>query len=65
MSARQACGVIGFSPVCFVRFKKILKKVDAIEQGEVIVTHKINGVARKIHPGARECLVCCLVSFCL
>jgi hypothetical protein len=45
MSARQACGVIGFSPVYFVRFKKILKKVDAIVQGEDIVSHKINGAA--------------------
>ena len=56
MSARQACGVIGFSPVYFVRFKKILKKVDAIVQGEGIVSHKINGAARKIHPGRASVL---------
>ena len=30
--------------------------MDAIEQGEAIVTHKINGAAQKIHPGCASVL---------
>jgi hypothetical protein len=56
MSTRRACSVIGLSPVYFVCFKKVLKKVDAIDQGEAIVAHKINGAARKIHPGRENVL---------
>jgi len=56
MSCCQACATIGFSQIYYIRFKKAIKKVDDLEQGVALVTQKINGTARRIHPGRTSIL---------
>ena len=53
VTVRQACLLIGVSPMYYTRFKRIIKKIDDIENGEVFIPYKTNGSARKVHPGGR------------
>ena len=56
MPCCQACAAIGFSQICYIGLKKAIKKVDDLEQGVALVTHKINGTARRIHPRHKRIL---------
>ena len=56
ISCCQVCAVIRFSQIYYIRFKKAIKKVDDLEQGVALVTHKINGTVQRIHPGRTRIL---------
>lgn len=56
ISRSQACRHIGFSPMYYTRFKEVIDKVDALENGATFVAYKTNGTARKIHPGPTSVL---------
>ena len=51
ISRRQACHHLGLSSMYYTCFKKVIKRVDALENGATFVLYKTNGNARKIHPG--------------
>ena len=55
-STCQACLLIGVDQMYYTRFKRIIKKVDNIECGDVFVPYKMNGSAWKIHPGGKSIL---------
>ena len=56
VSRREACSRVGLCHSYYARFKKVIAKVDALEKSDVYVPYKINGSARKIHPGAPSLL---------
>jgi hypothetical protein len=54
--AHQACLLIGVIQMYYTRFKRIIKKVDDVEHGDVFVSYKTNGSVQKIHPGGKNIL---------
>ena len=50
-SCRQACLMVGLPHNYNPGFKKVIKKLDDLEQDAGFVPFKTNGTARKIHPG--------------
>ena len=50
ISCCQACSHVG-SHIHYMRFKKVLKKVDDLKNSASFVPYKTNGNALKIHPG--------------
>ena len=49
-SCRQACSMVGLPHNYYPRFKKVIKKIDDLEQDAGFVPFKTNGTARMIHP---------------
>ena len=56
ISRRKACSMLGLHPVYYARFKKVLRKVDDLENGDAFVAHKTNGTACKVHAGCPSLL---------
>ena len=50
-SRRQACLMVGLPHNYYPRFKKVIKKLDDLEQDASSVPLKTKVTARKIHPG--------------
>jgi len=50
-SHQQACLMVGLPHNYYPCFKKVIKKLDYLEQDAGFVPFKANGTARKIHPG--------------
>jgi hypothetical protein len=50
VSCHQACAFLGISQVYYARFKKVIKMVDNLKNGNKFIPYKINGSAQKIHP---------------
>ena len=55
-SQHQACLGVGIPPLYYRRWVKVLKKVDVMNAGDVYVSNKTNGTARRIHPGQKSIL---------
>ena len=53
---RQACHHLGLSSMYYTRFRKVIKRVDALKNGATFVPYKTNGNVRKIHPGTSSLL---------
>ena len=46
-SCHQACAFMGISQVYYAQFKKVIKMVDKLENGNEFILYKINGNAAK------------------
>ncbi len=51
ISCRQVCYHLGLSSMYYTCFRKVIKRVDALENDAAFVLYKTNGNAWKIHPG--------------
>ena len=54
----SACLLIGVNQMYYARFKRVIKKVDDLEHGDVFLLFKTNGSAQKIHPRGKSDLNC-------
>ena len=50
-SCRQACAIVNLPHNYYPGFKKVLSKIDELDKNDEYVPFKMNGTARKIHPG--------------
>ena len=50
-SRQHACSMVGLPHNYYPRFKKVIKKIDELEQDSGFVPFKTNGTDCKIHPG--------------
>ena len=51
VSIRRACPLLGLPHQYYYRFKKAVEVADELEENDVFIHYKVNGTARKIHPG--------------
>ena len=51
VSIRRACPLLGLPHQYYYRFKKVVQATDELERNELFVRYKVNGTARKLHPG--------------
>ncbi len=51
VSIRQACPLLGLPHQYYYRFKKMVEAAGELEENDVFIHYKVNGTARKIHPG--------------
>jgi len=51
ISHHKACSILGLHPVYYAHFKKVLWKVDDLENGDAFVVHTTNGTAGRVRPG--------------
>jgi len=63
----QACYHLGLSSMNYTHFRKVIKRVDTLENGATFVPYKTNGNTQKIHPGPpsylsaiKQDLSCCV-----
>jgi len=56
VSRRKACSILGLHPTYYIRFKKVIEKVDALENSAGFAPHNTNGTARRVHPGRTSLL---------
>jgi hypothetical protein len=54
VSLRQACSHVGIRVNYYIRYKKSIHKLGALEECGTVVAHKTNGSTRKIHPGCKS-----------
>ena len=50
ISRRNACSILGLHPIYYMRFKRVIAKVDALENIVGFVPHNTNGTAHRVHP---------------
>ncbi len=50
VSRCQACACVGLPYLYYAHFKKVLQKVEALENSDVYIPFKTNGTVHKIHP---------------
>ena len=51
ISYREACSCVGLPHMYYTHFKKVVEKFETLEKSDVYIPYKMNGSARKIHPG--------------
>jgi hypothetical protein len=51
VSIRRVCPLLGLPHQYYYRFKKVVQAADELERNELFVHYKVNGTARKLHPG--------------
>ena len=51
ISICQACPLLRLPHQYYYRFKKVVQAVDELKRNKLFVHYKVNGTARKLHPG--------------
>ena len=51
ISCRKACSILGLNPIYYTHFKKVIARVDDLENSAGLVPYNTSGTACGVHPG--------------